>query len=141
MIGEFIADASLAISWVVRGQSTAVADQLALEIETGTEFHVPQVWFFEVSNVLVVLRRRETITDEEYESGRSTLGVAHPIVDSAGPALALSRTADIAMRLGLTVYDATYLELAQRLHLALASRDGRLLAAASTLGVDAIDAR
>lgn len=42
-------------------------------------------------------------------------------------------------RLGATPYDASYLELARRRNLPLASLDIRLCAAARTLGVPVID--
>ena len=141
MSEDFVADASTAISWVVSRQSTAVADRLARQVSGGALFYVPVVWFFEVSNVLLILRRRGTITSEEYENGRAVLCGASPVVEDQADQWALTTTADLAAQLGLTVYDAAYLELAQRSHLALASRDGRLLAAASLCGVATIDAR
>ena len=50
-------------------------------------------------------------------------------------------TGDLAQQLNLSAYDAAYLEIAQRLGLPMATRDGRLLAAAVDLGLQTIDAR
>ena len=48
---------------------------------------------------------------------------------------AWSATFRLAERSGLTLYDAAYLELAQRLNLPLATLDQELRTAGSTLGV------
>ena len=50
--------------------------------------------------------------------------------------LAFSRLSELASAHDLSVYDATYLELAQRKGLALGCKDGPLRKAAGQAGVD-----
>jgi predicted nucleic acid-binding protein len=56
-------------------------------------------------------------------------------VDPDTDAYAWTTTLQLAGRFALTLYDATYLELAQRRSLPLATLDRALRAAASVLGV------
>jgi predicted nucleic acid-binding protein len=53
----------------------------------------------------------------------------------------LAKASDVARTHGLTIYDATYFELAQRLAASIASRDADLLSAATKDGVGVYDLR
>jgi predicted nucleic acid-binding protein len=56
-------------------------------------------------------------------------------VDDEGARNAFDTISDLAEKNGLTMYDATYLELAMRRSLPLASRDQALRSAAKQCGV------
>jgi predicted nucleic acid-binding protein len=90
---------------------------------------------FEVANSLLVLTRRKRITSEQCARARRALGQLRPVVDEEGPRVALSKLSDLAAEHTLSVYDATYLELAIRRRLPLASRDAALNRAAKVSGV------
>jgi len=57
------------------------------------------------------------------------------VVDPDTDAYAWTTTLRLAERFALTVYDSTYLELAQRRSLPVATLDTALRAAATTLGI------
>ena len=57
------------------------------------------------------------------------------LIDHEAAAIAFSRLSELAAAYQLTVYDAAYLELAQRRRLVLACADGPLRAAAKKAGV------
>jgi predicted nucleic acid-binding protein len=59
-------------------------------------------------------------------------------VDEAGFRNAFGKTSELAEKYGLTIYDATYLELALRRSLPLASRDEALKNAAKQCGLKAL---
>lgn len=59
-------------------------------------------------------------------------------VDEEGARHAFGKISELAEKFGLTIYDATYLELALRRSLPLASRDEALQAAAKQCGVKAL---
>ena len=59
-------------------------------------------------------------------------------VDEEGTRHAFGKTSELAEKYGLTIYDATYLELALRRSLPLASRDGALSNAAKQCGLKAL---
>jgi predicted nucleic acid-binding protein len=133
--GEFVADSSAAIAWVVVSQSRPETDQLAEELKAGTIFVVPVLWAFEVANALLVLRRRRRIEKHEYQQGLHYLSDSRPVVDEEGPRLALTKISKLAAEYELSLYDAVYLELALRRRLPLASRDAALNKAAKASGV------
>jgi predicted nucleic acid-binding protein len=56
-------------------------------------------------------------------------------IDAEAPSLGFTRILDLAREERLTAYDAAYLEMAMRLGVPLASKDGRLCDAAERVGV------
>jgi predicted nucleic acid-binding protein len=131
----FVADASVAVAWVVESQSTDATDRLFVEVEAGAPVHVPVLWMFEVANALLMLMRRRRIDRQGYDQARLDLSNLRPLVDAEGPKLALDSICDLAEKHVLSVYDASYLELALRKTVPLASRDSALNKAAKRAGV------
>ncbi len=114
MSQSFIADSSVGIAWAAESQSSHLTENLLRQVESGTPFVVPSLWFFEISNTLLVLMRRKRIAPEQWTRERLELVQLRPIVDEEGPRLAMGKIADLAHEHALSVYDATYLELALR---------------------------
>ena len=135
MTPEFVADSSVAIAWVVASLSIPETEELAEQLKAGAIFVVPVLWMFEVANVLLILQRRQRIDQHQYQQGLSYLSDANPSVDGEGPRLAFSIIARLAKQHKLSIYDATYLELALRRDLPLASRDAALNKAARAAGI------
>lgn len=101
----------------------------------GTPFFVPVLWPFEVANTLLILCRRKKISSDERALACSLLARYRPVLDNEGSRLALNQLSHLADEHSLTIYDATYLELAIRRRLPLASRDSTLNKAAQRCGV------
>ena len=135
MTGAFVADASVAIGWVHPAQATAETRAMLEAIGEGVTLEVPAIWPLEVANALTVLARRGKLTDDERRAALGWLRGLRVRVDHDMAALAFSRLAELAATYQLSVYDAAYLELAQRRALALGCKDGPLRAAALKSGV------
>lgn len=93
---------------------------------------VPTLFWYEIRNVLVMAQRRKRIAASRTTAFLSDLALLPFSVDD------LPREAsvlDLARRRSLSVYDATYLELAQRRDAPLATLDPALIAAAKKEGV------
>ena len=105
------------------------------EVEAGTSVVVPSLWFLEIANGLLVLQRRKKLTDAERKSALETLARLNLTVDEEAGRAAFQQTSELAEKHGLTIYDATYLEIALRRKLALASRDTNLREAAKRCGL------
>jgi predicted nucleic acid-binding protein len=122
----FVLDASIAACWAFEDEDHPHAAQALARIRTD-EACVPSLWWFEVRNTLLVNERRGRLTEADtaaFLRGLSRLAVT---VDSApGEAEVLA----LARRHRLTVYDAAYLELAQRQGVPLATLDSQLASAA-----------
>jgi predicted nucleic acid-binding protein len=132
----FIADSSIGVSWVHPSQRTEKATRLLQDIEEGAVLHVTSLWPLEVANSLLIGVRRRTITETERKSGVSFLSRLNLVIDGEAGFLAWTTISDLALAYGLSVYDATYLELAIRKQLPLATRDGALQRAAQRAGVE-----
>jgi predicted nucleic acid-binding protein len=126
----FIADSSVGVAWAVPSQASDATDDLLDEVATGTPLVVPTLWSFEVANSLLVLLRRKKILPAERDRALGALARFPLVVDDEGARLALGGISQLAGEYGLSVYDATYLELAVRRKLPLASRDQALCKAA-----------
>ena len=126
----FIADSSVGVAWAVHSQASAATDELLDRLAAGTPLVVPTLWHFEVANSLLVLLRRKKLLAAERDRAIAALARLPLVVDDDGPRLALGRISELAAKHGLSVYDATYLELAARRKLPLASRDEVLREAA-----------
>lgn len=123
-------DASIAVAWVHPGQATPETDILLEHVGQGTRVIVPALWPVEVANVLLVLERRKKLTAKERGRALTALLSLRCTVDHEMSALAFTDLSRLASELTLSVYDAAYLELAVRLKLPLACKDGPLREAA-----------
>jgi predicted nucleic acid-binding protein len=131
----FVADASVAIGWVHPAQATAHTGAMLDAIAEGSTLEVPALWPLEVASALTVLQRRRKLTEGERQAGLGWLRGLPLRIDHDMALLAFSRLSELASAHQLSVYDAAYLELAQRRRLALGCKDGPLRTAARRAGV------
>ena len=131
----FVADASVAVAWVHPSQATPETAAMLDAISDGATLEVPALWPMEVANALLVLARRGKLEDDERQTGLGWLKGLPLRVDPEAATLAFSRLSELADAYQLSIYDAAYLELAQRKKLALGCKDGALRKAAKRAGV------
>jgi predicted nucleic acid-binding protein len=132
---SWVIDSSVGFAWIHDRQATPETNKLLEEVEAGATLVVPVVWFAEVANSLMSLQRRKKLTSEERKKALETLARMNFTVDEEAGHAAFGKTSDIAEKYDLTIHDATYLELALRRGLPLASRDSALVAAARKAGL------
>jgi predicted nucleic acid-binding protein len=130
-----VADASVAIAWVHPGQATAATVAMLDAIATGATLEVPALWSLEVANALIVLQRRRKLTEDERQTALGWLRRLPLRTDQEAALIAFSRLSELAAAHDLSVYDAVYLELAQRRRLVLGCKDGPLRKASGRVGV------
>jgi len=135
MKGAFVPDASVAVAWVHPAQATTETAAMLDALADGGILEVPALWPLEVANALLVLARRRKLNDDERRAGLGWLQGLPIRIDHEACALALSRLSELAETHALSVYDAAYLELAQRRKLPLACKDGPLRQAAKRASV------
>ncbi|MBX7245144.1 MAG: type II toxin-antitoxin system VapC family toxin [Candidatus Sumerlaeaceae bacterium] len=95
---------------------------------------VPSLWMLEVASVLLVAERRGRLTAEQSLRCVELLGALPVFIQPADATDVFATTIPLARDCGLTLYDATYLELCLRRGLPLATLDEKLRAAAGRLG-------
>ncbi len=127
----FVPDASIAACWAFQDEDHPDARR-ALQQMRVEEAVVPCLWWFEVRNILLVNERRGRIAEAETAAFLVHLGRLRVRVDRLAGEQAVLR---LARSHRLSVYDAAYLELAQREGIALATLDGELRRAAEAEGV------
>lgn len=130
----FVVDTSVAMAWILDDEATAyteaVLDQLRVSGAT-----VPAIWPLEVANALLMAERRQRLTQAQALRAIELLSPLPITVEDGQVARAWGPVRALARAHGLSAYDATYLELATREGLPLATLDGRLRSAAVRVGV------
>ena len=130
----FVLDASVTACWAFQDETHDDAS-LAFDRMRAEEAIVPFLWWFEVRNILIVNERRKRITESVTAAFLLNLSQLRIQIDR-------SPEEDIVLRLArahrLSVYDAAYLELAQREAIPLATLDADLGLAARNEGVPLI---
>ena len=130
----FVLDASVTLAWAFIDERNEYTQGIQARLETDEAF-VPSIWPLEVANVLLIAERRGRLTQLDAVQFARMLLLAPVTVVETSPRLALNEIFELARSASLTVYDASYLELALRLGVPIATLDNRLRAAAETLGV------
>ncbi len=135
----FVLDGSVTMVWGFDDEADTYAEAI-LEKMPDLQAHVPSLWPLEVANVD---RRR---TPEANHFGRFGTVPGNPdrlphCRRRQDGGNAWSDTMHLARAHILSAYDATYPELAIRLGLPLATLDGKLRAAALTIGVPLFDSQ
>jgi predicted nucleic acid-binding protein len=131
-----IVDASVALAWAMPDEQSVEALHL-LEAMQGDRVVVPAHFRTEVANGLKVSEPRR-ITQSEIAQFVEQLDSLTLEIDYVGSDEVFVRVLPLAREHGLTVYDALYLELAQRRGLKLASFDRDLITAAKNVGVEVL---
>ncbi|WP_433497942.1 type II toxin-antitoxin system VapC family toxin [Sphaerimonospora sp. CA-214678] len=127
-----VIDASVALAWCFEDEATpeteAVLDLVGKETAV-----VPPIWELEMANVLLGAEKRGRLSEFQTARFVSLLGQLPIMIDSAPSDIKSVIAA--GRRHGLTSYDATYILLAEREGLELATLDAALIAAAETAGI------
>lgn len=133
-----VMDASAAIAFAL---NETLPDTLGNAIAAALldEPVVPALWRYEFANILVTSVRRKRITQEFCEQKLDQFAGLPFHHDGNSNEQILRDCVNLATDHKLTVYDASYLELAVRLKLPLVTLDGPLGAAARAEGVEVVD--
>lgn len=135
-MNQFVLDAFVAVEWVASASADPYALAVQARVQAGWGAVVPLLWPWEVANAVLMLERRRVLTSVEANQGLSELErFFSSKAQVKETPVTMSRLVELARSYQLTVYDTTYLELAQREDLPLATLDGSLRAAALNVGV------
>ena len=134
---SFVLDNSVTMRWFFgdgKPQELVYAGKV-LDAMKNTSALVPATWGLEVANVIAKAEAKGWVTEARSEVFLEMLEGVDIEVDAATFSHALSHTLQLARRYKLSSYDASYLELALRLGLPLATLDEDLQKAAKKAGV------
>jgi predicted nucleic acid-binding protein len=129
-----VVDTSVAIAWGFEDEANAFTEAVLDRVRDAGAM-VPAVWPYEMANTMVVGERRGRVTQADTARFLGVLGGLPVEVDDEAWAVVVPPIMGLARQESLSAYDASYLELALRRGLPLATQDSRLRAAADRIGV------
>ena len=135
-MSDFVLDASLALQWFFEDETDRKYSLGVLASLSEKRALVPLLWFYEVGNGLLMAFRRNRITVDQIQAFLTRL--KNPPIDAAQQTPAeILELPSFARIHGLTNYDATYLALARRSAIPLATTDRtlRLAAVSASVGI------
>ncbi len=122
------------MAWCFADESDPYSNQVLETLRDGEAF-VPAVWPLEVANVLAAGERRQRVTEATASRFVDLLSRLRIRLDPVSGELSVGRLFALAREFSLSAYDASYLELATRRVLPLATLDKKLLSAAQSFGL------
>jgi predicted nucleic acid-binding protein len=131
---SFVIDNSVVMSWCFRDQANPYADSI-LERLSAAVAYVPSVWSLEVVNVLLSAERKKYISQADSVRFISLLSQLPIFVEYESPEKAMKDLLGLARAHNLSSYDSSYLDLAMRKGLPLATLDEKLRKAAANTNV------
>jgi len=131
---SFVVDSSVALAWCFEDEQTQpIMDLLDRVAVTGAV--APSLWPLEALNGLLMAERRKRLDSKLRQRLAGFLRGLPVTLDMETADQAWTATNRLAERHRLTLYDAAYLELAQRRRLPLATLDEDLIKAGKALGM------
>ncbi|MFH0813365.1 MAG: type II toxin-antitoxin system VapC family toxin [Pseudomonadota bacterium] len=129
MSENFVVDNSVVMSWCFKDEINPYADSILDRLADSTAF-VPPIWPLEVINVLLVAERRQRLSEADSTRFIELLGQLPITVEQEQPEKIMRDIWALAKKYKLSSYDASYLDLAMRKGLPIATLDNNLRTAA-----------
>ncbi len=134
MNGRFVIDNSIVVTWCFIDEVNQYADAV-LEKLAEAEAVVPTIWSLEVVNVLLAAERRKRLREIDSVRFLSLLSQLPIHVEQAWPERSMNELLALGRTNDLSSYDASYLDLAMRHGLPIATLDQKLAEAAKIMDV------
>ncbi len=131
---QIIIDASVALTFYLKDEDDEKATALLQSLDE-YKIIVPQHWWAEVSNGLLMAERRKRISSSECIEAMTKIMAFEPEIIVASPVDFAEEIIPLAQKYKLTSYDTSYLYLALRKKAILATLDKELKKAAVKAGV------
>ena len=132
---RFVVDASMTLAWCFPDESSPYTEAVLDLLTRGSEAMVPSVWPLEVANALLVGERRKRLTTAQVANILKRVLDLPVSVDPIRIDNAFGSILLLARKEQLSEYDASYIELALREGLPLATLDDQLRRAAAANGL------
>jgi predicted nucleic acid-binding protein len=132
---QFVIDASIVLSWCFADEADDYADAVLGSLAWSSAV-APAVWPLEIGNALLVAERRKRLCQADSARFLALLDELPITVEPEPPRRMLREIMALAREKKLSTYDASYLDLAMRAGLPLATNDSPLRAAAKKARVE-----
>ena len=135
MSARFVLDNSVSAAWCFSDETDVYAEAVFESVTQEGGAVAPALWPIELANVLVVAERRNRVTAAQREAFLQNLAGMDIEVQTVTTDQIFQEAIALATAHRLSVYDATYLGLAIRQQLPIATQDKELIRAAGAVGV------
>jgi len=129
-MGYFVLDNSVVMAWCFEDENNALADAVLDQLQSKVAM-VPAIWPLEVGNVLLVAERRGRLSEADSARFLTMLSALPIQSETETRQRAMSDILFLAREYKLSTYDASYLDLAMREGVPLATLDKGLQRAAT----------
>ena len=129
MSKDFVIDNSVVMTWCFKDEKNKYTDAILDTLEFSTAF-VPSIWPLEVGNVLLVAERKKRLSKADSTRFITLLAELPIVIEPEPPDRMMRDILALAREHQISTYDASYLDLAMRKGLPIATLDKRLKAAA-----------
>ena len=126
---RFVVDNSVVMAWCFEDEISKYADAVLEYLENG-EAIVPAIWPLEIGNVLLVAERKRRLGKADVVRFLELITTLPVSIEQESPRRMLTDIIALARDLRLSTYDASYLDIAMRSGLPVATQDKRLIEAA-----------
>ena len=124
-----VLDNSVVMSWCFKDETSTFADSVLGHLEFSTGY-VPAIWPLEVSNVLLVAEQKGRISEAGVTRFITLLDQLPIVVEQESSSRMFKEILALSREYNLSSYDASYLDLAMRKGLPIATLDKKLIEAA-----------
>ena len=131
----FVVDNSVVSGWYIKEQATPYTAAILARLKNDSA-HVPALWLLELANVARTSVIRGKFTPEQATDAVILMTKLPITVDRAE--VSADALFALALKYDLSSYDAAYLDLAIRLELPIAAKDGALRKAAEAAGLGVV---
>ena len=139
-MSTFVLDCSVTMAWLFQDEASPNTDQLLKELRNDSNALVPNLWRLELGNTLTQAERRGRITAAQLTTTLELVRNLPITTDAETDNRAFREILNLARTTSLTTYDASYLELAMRHGVPLATLDKALIRAARGVAVETLPA-
>ena len=122
------------MSWCFEDESDSYSEAVLDSLADGEAF-VPGIWPLEVGNVLLVAERKKLLSEASAVRFLELISSLPLAVEQETPDRMLREIVSLAREQGLSTYDASYLDLAMRMDLPMATLDASMRKAARRLKI------
>jgi predicted nucleic acid-binding protein len=134
MIDSFVIDNSVVMSWCFKDEISPYADAVLDRLQESTAL-APSIWPLEVVNMLLVAERNKRLREADSVRFMTLLSQLPIVVEYERKGSMMNDLLALARANGLSSYDASYLDLAMRRGIPIATVDNRLIEAAEKADV------
>jgi len=126
--GDFVIDNSVVMAWCFQDEASQYADAILGSLEV-LKAIVPSIWPLEVENVLLVAERRKRLSEADSTRFIALLTELPIMIEQESPERMMREILALARDHQISSYDASYLDLAMRKGVPIATLDDGLIKA------------